>query len=138
MLLLDELAQHAAWLAAAYPQGSGQLSAFLMALNGYARTHAGIAVVLTLASRTDAFASQTEELARTLTEVRGEDVTPDEAAAMAQSAHAESSHRISSVYTRPPASRAVRRWRASCTSPSHTAYWLGLAQPTRTRQTHEG
>lgn len=89
LLLLDELAQYAARLASAYPQGAGQLSAFLMALNGYARTHTGIAVVLTLASRTDAFANQTEALARTLTEVRGEDVTPDEAAAMAQTAHAE-------------------------------------------------
>jgi hypothetical protein len=137
VLLLDELAQYAARLAAVYPQGAGKLSAFLMALNGYARTHAGIAVVLTLVSRTDAFASQTEELARTLTEVRGEDVTPDEAVPMAQSAHAESSHRTSIVHTRPPASRAVRRWRASCTSPSRTAYRLRLAQPTRTRQTHE-
>jgi predicted AAA+ superfamily ATPase len=89
LLLLDELAQYSARLAAAYPQGAGQLSAFLMALNGYARNHAGIAVVLTLAGQTDAFANQTEELARILSEVRGEDVTPDEAVAMAQSAHAE-------------------------------------------------
>jgi predicted AAA+ superfamily ATPase len=51
LLLLDELAQYSARLAAAYPQGAGQLSAFLMALNGYARNHAGIAVVLTLAGQ---------------------------------------------------------------------------------------
>lgn len=120
MLLLDELARYAARLAAAYPQGAGQLSAFLMALNGYARTHTGIAVVLTLASRTDAFASQTQALVRTLTDVRGEDVTPDEAAAMAQSAHAG----VLSVVSHD----------ASAVVPVQAS---GLAQPTRTRHTED-
>jgi hypothetical protein len=88
LLLLDELAQYAARLAAAHPQGADQLSAFLMALNGYARGHSHIAVVLTLASQTDAFASQTEELTKLLSAIRGEEVTQEEAVALAQTAQA--------------------------------------------------
>ena len=88
LLLLDELAQYAARLAAAHPQGADQLSAFLMALDGYARGHANIAVVLTLASQTDAFATQTQELARLLSAIRGEEVSEEEAVAMAQTAQA--------------------------------------------------
>lgn len=88
LLLLDELAQYAARLAAAHPQGADQLSAFLMALNGYVRTHSRIVVVLTLASQTDAFATQTETLAGLLSAIRGEDVTPEEAVAMTQTAQA--------------------------------------------------
>ena len=60
--MLDELAQYAARLEAARPDGASQLAAFLMALHGYARNHPGIAIVLTLASATDAFARQTERL----------------------------------------------------------------------------
>jgi hypothetical protein len=88
LLLLDELAQYSARLAAAHPQGADQLAAFLMALNGYARNHSNIAVVLTLASQTDAFATQTDELAKLVSEIRGEEVTPEEAVAMAQTAQA--------------------------------------------------
>jgi len=62
VIMLDELAQYAARLEAARPHGSEQLAAFLLALHGYARTHAGIAVVLTLASQSDAFARQTGRL----------------------------------------------------------------------------
>ena len=46
--MLDELAQYAARLETAIRNGGNQLAAFLMGLHGYARTHAGIAVVLTL------------------------------------------------------------------------------------------
>ena len=43
-----------------------------MGLHGYARTHAGIAVVLTLASQVDAFAQQTQTLTRLLSAVQGQ------------------------------------------------------------------
>lgn len=79
LIMLDELAQYAARLEAARPDGANQLAAFLMALHGYARNHTGIAVVLTLASATDAFARQTKRLAELLSEVRGEEVSEDDA-----------------------------------------------------------
>ncbi|TEB09088.1 ATP-binding protein [Pelotomaculum propionicicum] len=79
LIMLDELAQYAARLEAARPDGASQLAAFLMALHGYARNNPGIAVVLTLASATDAFAKQTERLAVLISQVRGEEVTEDDA-----------------------------------------------------------
>ncbi|MEW5953546.1 MAG: DUF499 domain-containing protein [Bacillota bacterium] len=79
ILMLDELAQYAARLEAARPDGASQLAAFLMALHGYARNRSGIAIVLTLASATDAFARQTERLAELISRVRGEEVTEDDA-----------------------------------------------------------
>jgi predicted AAA+ superfamily ATPase len=82
--MLDELAQYAARLEAARPHGSEQLAAFLLALHGYARTHAGIAVVLTLASQSDAFARQTGRLVELISTVRGEDVAEDTALGMAE------------------------------------------------------
>ncbi len=74
LILLDELAQYAARLEAARPNGGQQLAAFLFALHGYARTHSDIVVVATLAGRADAFATQTEKLAELLSEVKGQDV----------------------------------------------------------------
>jgi predicted AAA+ superfamily ATPase len=62
LIMLDELAQYAARLETAIPNGGDQLAAFLMGLHTYARNNAGIAVVLTLASQTDAFARQTQRL----------------------------------------------------------------------------
>ncbi|MBC7078608.1 MAG: DUF499 domain-containing protein, partial [Synergistales bacterium] len=79
LIMLDELAQYAARLEAARPEGASQLAAFLMALHGYARNHPGIAVVLTLASASDAFARQTEYLARLVSEVKGEEVSQHDA-----------------------------------------------------------
>lgn len=79
LIMLDELAQYAARLEAARPDGASQLAAFLMALHGYARNHTGIAVVLALASATDAFARQTKRLAELLSEVRGEELSEDDA-----------------------------------------------------------
>jgi hypothetical protein len=86
VIMLDELARFAAHLEAARPHGSEQLAAFLLALHGYARTHAGIAVVLTLASQSDAFAHQTGRLVEFISTVRGEDVTEDTALGMAEQA----------------------------------------------------
>ncbi len=51
--------------------------------HGCARTHAGIAVVLTLASQADAFARQTSRLVELISTVRGEDVAEDTALGMA-------------------------------------------------------
>ena len=86
LLMLDELAQYAARLSAARPDGGDQLAAFLMALHGYARTNPGIAVLMTLASATDAFASQTNQLARLLSDVTGKEVSRDDALGIGQQA----------------------------------------------------
>lgn len=86
LIMLDELAQYAARLEAARPDGASQLAAFLMALHGYARNNQGIAVVLTLASATDAFAKQTERLADLISQVRGEEVAEDDALGIGEKA----------------------------------------------------
>lgn len=88
IIMLDELAQYATRLQAAHPQGAEQLAAFLMSLFGYVRNRTGIAVVLTLAGEADAFARETERLREMLSLVKGEDVTADEALAIAQRAQA--------------------------------------------------
>ncbi len=75
LIMLDELAQYAARLEAARPDGASQLAAFLMGLHGYARSHPGIAIVLTLASSTDAFSKQTGRLAELISQVRGEETS---------------------------------------------------------------
>jgi len=79
LIMLDELAQYAARLEAARSDGANQLAAFLMSLHSYARNHAGIAIVITLAGATDAFARQTEQLAHLIGSVRGEEVSEDDA-----------------------------------------------------------
>lgn len=86
LVMLDELAQYAARLEAARPDGAGQLAAFLMTLHGYARNHPGIAVVLTLASSLDAFAKQTKKLAQLISSVRGETVSEDDALSLGEQA----------------------------------------------------
>ncbi len=86
LIMLDELAQYAARLEAARPDGASQLAAFLMSLHGYARNHPGIAIVLTLASATDAFARQTEHLAKLISQVRGEETSEDDALGIGEKA----------------------------------------------------
>lgn len=86
LIMLDELAQYAARLEAARPDGASQLSAFLMSLHGYARNNPGIAIVLTLASATDAFSRQTERLAQLIGQVRGEEVSEDDALSIGEHA----------------------------------------------------
>lgn len=86
LLMLDELAQYAARLEAARVDGANQLAAFLMALHGYARNHPGIAIVLSLASTSDAFSKQTQRLASLVSQVRGEEVSEDEALGIAEEA----------------------------------------------------
>jgi len=86
LVMIDELAQYAARLSAAIPNGSEQLSSFLMNLHEHARSNPGVSLILTLASQTDAFARQTGELGKLLTEITGRDVDPDEALAIGQQA----------------------------------------------------
>ncbi|MFZ4440581.1 MAG: ATP-binding protein [Syntrophales bacterium] len=86
LLLLDELAQYAARLEAARPDGADQLAAFLMSLHGHARTHGGISIVLSLASQSDAFARQTQSLKESISFVVGKEVSEAEAAGIVQKA----------------------------------------------------
>lgn len=86
LIMLDELAQYAARLEAARPDGASQLSAFLMSLHGYARNNPGISIVLTLASAADAFARQTERLAQLISQVRGKEVSEDDALSIGEEA----------------------------------------------------
>lgn len=86
LIMLDELAQYATRYEAAHIGGGEQISAFLMALLGYARTHNGMSVVLTLASQSDAFQGQTGILRNVLSTTLGREVDQEEAAALAQRA----------------------------------------------------
>jgi hypothetical protein len=86
LIMLDELAQYAARLEAARPDGANQLAAFLMGLHGHARNHPGISIILTLASAADAFSKQTEKLAKLITDVRGEDISHDDALGIGEEA----------------------------------------------------
>jgi len=86
LVMLDELAQYAARLEAARPNGAEQLAAFLLALHGYARTHSGLVIVVTLASEKDAFARQTRRFVELLSQVRGAEVGEAEAEAIAERA----------------------------------------------------
>ncbi|WP_419587188.1 ATP-binding protein [Thiolapillus sp.] len=87
LIMLDELAQYATRYEAAHIGGGEQISAFLMALLGYARTHDGLSIVLTLASQSDAFQGQTGMLQSVLTSTLGRQVDEEEAAALAQRAN---------------------------------------------------
>jgi hypothetical protein len=86
LVMLDELAQYAARLEASRPNGAEQLAAFLLSLHGYARTHDGLVVVVTLASQSDAFARQTRRIVDLLSQVRGAPLTESEAGAIAERA----------------------------------------------------
>jgi len=86
LIMIDELAQYAARLSAASPDGGNQLAAFLMSLHGYARTRSGMAILLTLASATDAFANQTAQLAKLLSDVTGKEISKDAAMGIGQQA----------------------------------------------------
>ncbi len=79
LIMIDELAQYAARAEAAHRGMGEQIAAFFMALFNYARNHQGIAIVVTLASSTDAFAGQTKTLAKLLQAVSGNEISQDEA-----------------------------------------------------------
>ncbi len=86
LLMIDELAQYSARLAAAHAGGSDQLAAFLMSLHEYARSHTGLAVVLTLAGAKDAFAKETSQLAKLLSHITGREMNTDDALSIGQHA----------------------------------------------------
>lgn len=89
IIMLDELAQYAARLQAARPDGSQQLAAFLMGLFGYARNHAGISIVITLASSHDAFSKQTSQLVDLVSKVKGEEISEEDVQEIIQDADKE-------------------------------------------------
>ena len=89
LILLDELAQYATRLNAARPTGAEELAAFLMPLLGYARSRPGLSVVVTLAGGTNAFAQQTRRLAELIGQVRGQEVSHEEALGTALAARGE-------------------------------------------------
>ncbi len=86
LLMIDELAQYAARLAAVRPDGGDQLAAFLMALHGYARSSSGISILLTLAGAKDAFANQTAHLVDLLSKITGKEIEADDALGIGQQA----------------------------------------------------
>lgn len=88
LIMLDELAQYAARIEVAVPnQGANQLAAFIMALNGYAKSHAGVALIVTLAGATDAFSKQTERLTDLLNKTSTDTMNQDDAVALAERAN---------------------------------------------------
>jgi hypothetical protein len=89
LVMLDELAQYATRLEGARASGAQQLAAFLMSLHGYARVNAGVAIVVTLAGQKDAFARQTRGLVESLSKVRGERVSEEEALRVSERALAD-------------------------------------------------
>ena len=89
LVMLDELAQYATRLEGARPSGAQQLAAFLMSLHGYARVNPGVAIVVTLAGQKDAFARQTRSLVESLSKVRGERVSEEEALRISERALAD-------------------------------------------------
>jgi len=86
LIMLDELAQYAARLEAARTDGADQLAAFLLSLHDFARNNPGVAIVLTLASAADAFAKQTETLAKLVSDVSGKDTKKEDALAIGEKA----------------------------------------------------
>ena len=81
VILIDELAQYVARFEAAHPgSGATQVAAFLMSLSTFSRSASGIAVVISLASSSDAFARQSDGLSSELTRITGSEVAPQEAA----------------------------------------------------------
>ncbi|MBW1961245.1 MAG: DUF499 domain-containing protein [Deltaproteobacteria bacterium] len=86
LIMIDELAQYAARFLAARPDARQQLEAFLLTLHGFARENPGIAIIETLASAKDAFASQTKMLAELLSEVTGKEIDADTALGIGQQA----------------------------------------------------
>jgi len=86
LVMIDELAQYAARAEAAHRGMGDQIAAFFMALFNYARNHSGIAIVVTLASSSDAFGGQTKRLAKLLQDASGKELTEADAKAIGEEA----------------------------------------------------
>ena len=95
LIMFDELAQYASKLEA-YNGTSNQLAAFIMALIGYVRKKTGIAVVITLAGSSDAFAKETEKLGKILNDISVDHKSQDDVLAIAEKA----THGLKSVVMR--------------------------------------
>ncbi len=78
VVLIDELAQYATRLKFEYPGAEQQLTAFLLALMGYAATHKNMSVVITLAGSEETFGTETERLRRAIENDAGITVHPDQ------------------------------------------------------------
>ena len=90
VILIDELAQYVARFEAAHPGlGATQVAAFLMSLSTFCRSASGIAIVISLATSSDAFARQSDGLSSELTRITGSEVAPHEAAKRAALAISE-------------------------------------------------
>ena len=90
LILIDELAQYVTRFDAAHPgSGASNVSAFLMTLSSFVRMSSGMAVVVSLAGARDAFARQSESLAKDLSRITGEEVRPEDAVARAADTVAE-------------------------------------------------
>lgn len=85
LIMFDELAQYASRLET-YNGTSDQLAAFLMALNGHVRRNAGIALIVTLAGSSDAFAKETEKLSDVLNKMSDKLLSQDDVISIASKA----------------------------------------------------
>ena len=81
-----DIVPYTLWGEMALQIGGEQVASFLMALIGYARKNTGIALVVTLAGATDAFARQTERLGRAVNAISQADISADQAVAVAEQA----------------------------------------------------
>lgn len=86
LIMLDEMAQYAVRLDVAQKNGAANLAAFLMALYGYAKSHTGIAVIVTLAGSSDAFSNYTALLKIVLEDNGNDKLTQDDVATIAEKA----------------------------------------------------
>lgn len=86
LVMIDELAQYVARWNVAYPDAQDMIGSFLMTFLGYARKNPGIAIVVTLAGSSDAFASRTSELKKLLEMESDREVSEEYAASMLQRA----------------------------------------------------
>ena len=89
LIMLDELAAYAARVEAAHTGAGSNVATFLMSLLQYAKDHAGLAVVMTLASQQDAFSRQTKMLSELVTEAKGHNLESFDALNIAEKADNE-------------------------------------------------
>lgn len=87
LIMIDELAQYCTRLEAAHTGGGDLVASFMMSLHTYARNHSNVSVVLTLASVSDAFSKQTENLRKMIAKIKGvNDVSEAKAHSIAKKA----------------------------------------------------
>lgn len=87
LIMLDELAQYATRFDKATEDGAEQVSAFLMSLNNYAKNHTGVAIIITLASASDAFGRTTERLTEELNKLAADNMTVEDTRVASERVH---------------------------------------------------